>query len=60
MERYGFPVVDRVDQHDPEQAWYWTQTWQVKEAEAEADYAAGRVASFDNGNDFLADLNSDD
>ena len=37
-----------------DQAWFWTQEWQAREAEAEADKAAGRVEEFASDEDFLA------
>lgn len=37
-----------------DQTWFWTQEWQAKEAEAEADKAAGRVERFATDEDFLA------
>jgi len=45
---------------NPDQAWFWSRSWQAKEAEADAAIEAGRIASFDNGEDFLSDLDSDD
>jgi antitoxin MazE len=41
-----------------EQAWFWTQRWQQMEREADADIEAGRVAQFDDVEDFLADLDA--
>jgi hypothetical protein len=43
--------------HD-EQAWFMSLGWQVREAQADADIASGRVARFQNGEDFLADLDN--
>lgn len=39
-----------------EQRWFWTERWQRMEHEAEADIAEGRVETFDNAEDFVADL----
>ncbi len=39
-----------------DQRWFWTVRWQEMEREADEDVAAGRVARFDNADDFLADL----
>jgi AbrB family looped-hinge helix DNA binding protein len=39
-----------------EQAWFWTEEWQRREAEAAADYAEGRTDLFESGEDFLASL----
>jgi hypothetical protein len=41
---------------DPAQAWFWTQEWQEREREADADLAAGRVTRFESDEDFLAEL----
>lgn len=41
---------------DPKQAWFWTQEWQEREREADADLAAGRVTRFESDEDFLAEL----
>lgn len=43
---------------DPSQAWFWTERWQQMEREADADFAAGRVATFDDVESFLADLDA--
>lgn len=37
-----------------DQAWFWTPEWQAKEAEAEADKAAGRIERYETDEDFLA------
>jgi AbrB family looped-hinge helix DNA binding protein len=39
-----------------DQEWFWTTEWQAKEAEADADLAAGRYTRFDNDEDFLKAL----
>lgn len=39
-----------------DQQWFWTPEWQAKEAEADADLAAGRTTSFDSDEDFLKAL----
>ena len=42
---------------DPEQWWYWTEEWQAREREMEADLAAGRHGPvFSSGTEFLATL----
>lgn len=41
---------------DSTQAWFWTPTWQLMEAEADVDIATGRVEAFKTGEDFLAAL----
>ena len=41
-----------------DQAWFWAERWQKKERQADDDVAAEKVASFENVDDFLADLDS--
>ena len=41
---------------DASQAWFWTPSWQAGESRASADIAAGRVETFETGEDFLAAL----
>lgn len=41
---------------DAAQAWFWTERWQRMEREADEDIAVGRVASFDNPEDFFKEL----
>ncbi len=45
---------------NPSQAWFWSSAWQAKEAEVDAELASGHFRRFDNGEDFLADLDSDE
>ena len=40
-------------QNDAGQHWFWTETWQAMEAEADRDIAEGRVQRFDNVETFL-------
>jgi bifunctional DNA-binding transcriptional regulator/antitoxin component of YhaV-PrlF toxin-antitoxin module len=35
------------------QRWFWTEQWQQREREAEADVAAGRVTQFEDAESFL-------
>lgn len=49
----------RPHEIDPDQAWFWTETWQRMEREADDDIAAGRHKTFDSVEEFLADLDSD-
>lgn len=44
---------------DPAQHWFWTQQWQAREREADEDLAAGRYTDLDNGDEFLANLDTD-
>ena len=41
---------------DASQAWFWTPTWQAGEREADADRAAGRVATFESGQALVDEL----
>lgn len=37
-----------------DQAWFWTEQWQEREAEASRDYAEGHTRVYRSGEDFLA------
>jgi bifunctional DNA-binding transcriptional regulator/antitoxin component of YhaV-PrlF toxin-antitoxin module len=39
-----------------DQAWFWTEEWQQREAEASRDYAEGRTQVYRSGEEFLAAL----
>lgn len=39
---------------EPGQAGFWTREWREKEAEADADIAAGRGTRYESDEDFLA------
>ena len=41
---------------DADQAWFWTERWQAMERDADADFAAGRSASFATVEALLDDL----
>jgi len=41
---------------DAAQAWFWTQDWQEKEAEASRQVTAGEGTLYADGDAFLADL----
>ncbi len=43
---------------DADQAWFWTERWQAMERDADADFAAGRSASFATVEVLLDDLES--
>jgi hypothetical protein len=49
----AFAVMQRLN---PDQAWFWTESWQAKEREADLDIAEGRVTSYDSDEEFLAAL----
>ncbi len=44
---------------DRDQAYFWTPEWQEGESEASKDIAEGRVETFDDIEDLIADLDSD-
>ena len=41
------------------EAWFWSKRWQAMEREAAADFEAGRSASFNDVESFLADLDDE-
>ena len=41
---------------DATQAWFWTPAWQAREAEADADLAAGRLERFESDEELLGAL----
>ena len=41
-----------------DQAWFWSERWQRMEREAQADIDAGKLKSFENLEDFVADLDN--
>jgi bifunctional DNA-binding transcriptional regulator/antitoxin component of YhaV-PrlF toxin-antitoxin module len=43
---------------DPDQAWFWTETWQRMEREVDEAVAAGQVKHFDDMESFFAHLDS--
>ncbi len=45
---------------DKSQAYFWTAKWQAAERDASADIAAGRVREFDDVEDLIASLESED
>ncbi len=62
----AFEVVRRDDgvielrpqDTDESQAWFWSDRWQEREREADEDFAAGRMLTFDDAESFLADLDT--
>jgi hypothetical protein len=50
--------TDLVGKED--QAWFWTKEWQEGEREAEEDIKNGRVKSFSNVHDLIAELDSEE
>ena len=49
-------IVD--DEHDPEQAWFWTKEWQKKEKEVDEYIKKGKVKTFNTMNDLIKELKS--
>lgn len=43
---------------DGPQAWFWSPRWQQMEREADDDFAAGRMETFDDVDSFFADLDA--
>jgi len=58
LERDGEIVLRPHVPVPSDQAWFWTERWQKMERQADQDVAAEKVASFENVDDFLADLDS--
>ncbi|MGH3275656.1 MAG: hypothetical protein ACRDNZ_15195 [Streptosporangiaceae bacterium] len=52
----GVIELDPLLPHRADQAWFWTERWQAMEQEAEDDITAGRIETFESGEQFLADL----
>lgn len=51
----AFAVIRRLN---PDQAWFWTESWQAGEREADADEAAGRTTYHASTENFLAALDA--
>lgn len=51
-------VAAKVGLIDTEQIWWWLESWQKGEREAEKDLKAGKVRKFDGVEDLLGDLRS--
>ena len=54
---------DVIELHSPvavpaDQAWFWSEPWELIEREAEADVAAGRVVVTDGPDEFLEELDA--
>ena len=48
----------RPQDTDASQEWFWSDRWQEREREADEDFASGRIATFDDAESFLADLDA--
>jgi hypothetical protein len=51
-------VAAKVGLIDPEQSWWWLESWQKKEREAEGEVQAGKVKEFESVEDLIADIRS--
>jgi AbrB family looped-hinge helix DNA binding protein len=52
----GILIRPGAEERDPDQWWFWTEAWQAKEAEADANIAAGRLIRHNSTDEFLAAL----
>jgi AbrB family looped-hinge helix DNA binding protein len=60
IDENGEITVTPMVQVPASQRWFWTEEWQTGEQEANEDIKAGRMKSFDNVDDLIAELNSDE
>jgi antitoxin MazE len=44
----GRIIIDRVRAIDPDQAWFWTESWQKTERKAQEEIDQGSTYQFDN------------
>ena len=58
IERDGEIVLRPHVPVPADQAWFWTETWQRMEREADEDVKAGRVKTSKDIDDFLSELES--
>ncbi len=56
VEEDGRVAVRGLKVVPADQAWFWTEQWQGKEADATADISAGRVTRHESAEQFLASL----
>jgi AbrB family looped-hinge helix DNA binding protein len=57
--RHGNIVITPARVIPRDQEWFWTPEWQAKEAEADAEIAAGEGTFYANEDEFLASLGED-
>ena len=55
-----FKNNDGQEDEQDDQSWYWSKEWQDAEKKADQDVRAGRMKSFDDVNDLIADLDRKD
>jgi len=56
IEEAGRLVLIPTVAVEASQAWFWTDDWQTKEAEASQQAGAGQGVTYADADDFLADL----
>ena len=56
VDEAGRVLVQRLPMMDPEQAWFWTERWQVMEREVQSGLDEGRVTRFKSVEDAVAAL----
>jgi AbrB family looped-hinge helix DNA binding protein len=56
LAREEAAVAAKVGLIDPEQQWWWLESWQEGEREAQRDIDAGRVTTYDSLEAFLKSL----
>jgi antitoxin component of MazEF toxin-antitoxin module len=49
-------IISRVGDHDPAQAWFWTDEWQAGEVEAAVERREGGGTTYLNDEEFRAAL----
>jgi hypothetical protein len=58
-EAYLLALVES-DEIDDDQAYFWTEEWQIAERQVDKEIAAGQYKDFATMDEFIADLMSDD
>ncbi len=58
IEREGEIILRPHVPVPSDQAWFWEKRWQKMERDADEAVGTGRVATFENVDDFLDDLDS--
>ena len=60
IDEKGRIIIDRVCTIDPDQAWFWTESWQKAERKAQEDIDKGSTYQFDNVEEALRFLHQAD
>lgn len=58
--REGRVVIEREQNIDPEQAWFWSERWQQMERAAQSDIDSGRVTEYNSIEEALDALKGQD